>query len=290
MLTQTSISLSHSFAHTFRKEGHTKIVEYDLTPKQKALHDVAGHRRPDVLKATSKSHDERDSTGFAMEVDEDDDSSEEEADPQPEGDSNQVIVEMEAGAELPKAITGRTKTKRGRNERIVTPEEVREHLRYLFRNEHEMCSRLFGRHGVLTSLPQSSKATPHADMFFMEVIPVSPTRFRPPAKMGETVFEHHANELLTKILNTTYQLRDTTLLLREALQEKPDDSRSRLMARFFDGLIQLQVDVNSFLDSSKNPTPMRQGKLPPQGVKQVLEKKEGLFRKNMMVCFWSAIV
>jgi hypothetical protein len=28
---------------------------------------------------------------------------------------------------------------------------------------------------------------------------------------------------------------------------------------------------------------MRQGKLPPSGVKQLLEKKEGLFRKNMMV-------
>lgn len=43
------------------------------------------------------------------------------------------------------------------------------------------------------------------------------------------------------------------------------------------------IAVNSFMDSNKNPTPTFQGKLPPQGVKQLLEKKEGLFRKNMMV-------
>ena len=50
-----------------------------------------------------------------------------------------------------------------------------------------------------------------------------------------------------------------------------------------EALIKLQHDVNSFMDSTKNPTIMRQGKLPPQGVKQLLEKKEGLFRKHMMV-------
>jgi DNA-directed RNA polymerase beta' subunit len=200
--------------------------------------------------------------------------------------SEQVIVEMVAAEELPKAVTGKVKTRRGRNERIVTPEEVRVHLRTFFRNEPEMCNLLFGRHGTLTLTPRSKMANPHADMFFIEVIPVAPTRFRPPAKLGETLFEHPANELLTKVLNTTYQLRDTTQLLRQSHQEKPDDSRSRLLSQFFEELIQLQVDVNSFLDSSKNPTPMRQGKLPPQGKRQVLEKKEGLFRKNMMVCLF----
>ena len=55
------------------------------------------------------------------------------------------------------------------------------------------------------------------------------------------------------------------------------------MGMLLEALVQLQVDVNSFMDSSKNPAPMRQGKLPPPGVKQGLERKEGLFRKHMMV-------
>jgi len=37
------------------------------------------------------------------------------------------------------------------------------------------------------------------------------------------------------------------------------------------------------MDSNKNPQIIRYGKLPPAGVKQTLEKKEGLFRKHMMV-------
>jgi DNA-directed RNA polymerase I subunit RPA1 len=41
--------------------------------------------------------------------------------------------------------------------------------------------------------------------------------------------------------------------------------------------IDLQENVNCLLDSSKSSTPE-----PPQGVRQVLEKKEGLFRRNMM--------
>jgi hypothetical protein len=48
-------------------------------------------------------------------------------------------------------------------------------------------------------------------------------------------------------------------------------------------MVTLQNDVNSFIDSSKSTTPVRQGKLPTPGVKQGLEKKEGLFRMHMMV-------
>lgn len=47
-------------------------------------------------------------------------------------------------------------------------------------------------------------------------------------------------------------------------------------------MLNLQVCVNSLIDSTKNPMIVRGGKEPPAGIKQVLEKKEGLFRKNMM--------
>ncbi len=41
----------------------------------------------------------------------------------------------------------------------------------------------------------------------------------------------------------------------------------------------LQESVNNLMDSSKNP---KSNKAPP-GIKQIMEKKEGLFRKHMMV-------
>ena len=240
-----------------------------------------GLKRPDVLASIAVSQNEQPNG-----VDDYVDDSSVESEGEARGESTFSDQETIAGNQdaLPKAITSKTKTKRGRTERIITPEEVREHLRRLFRNEQTMCTMVFGRHG-LSSVGSSSKATPWAEMFFVEALPVSPTRFRPPAQMGETVFEHPANELLAKVLSTTYRLRDINAQLRFPLDNKADDpaDRPRLMARFLDDLIQLQIDVNSFMDSSKNPTPMRQGKLPPAGIKQGLEKKEGMFRKHMMV-------
>lgn len=203
-------------------------------------------------------------------------------------DAMSVDNENNEASQLPRATNGTVKTKRGRNERVMTADECRAHLRRLFRNEQELCSLLYGQHGPFAPLSSIGLSEVSADMFFMEVTLVSPTRFRPPAKMGETLFEHPHNELLTKILNTSYRLRDLNVDLRaastkEAIREDSGAARNRIFGGFIEALIQLQVDVNSFIDSGKNPTPMRQGKLPPAGIKQGLEKKDGLFRMHMMV-------
>jgi len=193
---------------------------------------------------------------------------------------------------LPRAASGRVKSARGRNERVVAPEECRAHLSLLFSNEATLCSLIFGRHGPLS--PTVDGLSPaSADMFFMDVVPVSPTRFRPPAKMGETLFENPHNELLTKMLTTSYRLRDLNAELRKASAKTSttdDNTRRKLLGTLLETLIQLQVDVNSFIDSGKNTTKLRNGKLPPPGIKQVLEKKEGLFRMHMMVCVLVPIV
>lgn len=195
------------------------------------------------------------------------------------------IVDTDAkDGQLPRAANGRMKTARGRNERVVAPEECRAHLRRLFHNEAVTCSLIFGRHGPLS---REALSYASADMFFMEVIAVSPTRFRPPVKMGETLFEHPQNELLSRILGTSYRMRDIHVEFRTLQQKKDEPSdegaHRKVLASLLELLVQLQVDVNSFIDSSQNPQPVRQGKLPPPGVKQGLEKKEGLFRKHMMV-------
>lgn len=190
------------------------------------------------------------------------------------------------GKSLPRAANGKIKTKRGRNERVVAPEECRAHLRRLFRNERVICALLYGKHGCYAKLTSDELSEASADMFFLDVITVAPTRFRPPAKMNEVLFEHPQNDLLARVLNTSYRLRDFNDDLRAASQKGADydeKKRQKVMEQLLATLIQLQVDVNSFMDSSKNPQVVRQGKLPPAGVKQGLEKKEGLFRKHMMV-------
>ncbi|KAI0677397.1 beta and beta-prime subunits of DNA dependent RNA-polymerase [Trametes maxima] len=279
-----------AFGYTFRKEGHTKIIEYALTAKQQAQHDMLGMKRPNVMH-DPKSQAPSKGPAYVPTGVRSSDSSDEESNDESEGEGEDVFSDGESsrrpigGSALPKSASGKVKTSRGRNERVVPPEECRAHLRRLFRNEAVMCSLLFGRHGPLAPLSQNNLSLASADMFFLEVLPVSPTRFRPPAKMGEMLFEHPQNELLSKVLTTSYRLRDLNNNLRAAStkgSELDETARRRILQSLLDTLIQLQVDVNSYIDSSKNPTPIRQGRLPPAGVKQGLEKKEGLFRKHMM--------
>ncbi|KAI9448093.1 beta and beta-prime subunits of DNA dependent RNA-polymerase [Lactarius indigo] len=163
-----------------------------------------------------------------------------------------------------------------RTKKSRTHEECRAHLRLLFTNERTLCSLMFGRHGPLSPVTNGLSVA-SADMFFMDVVPVSPTRFRPPAMMGETLLENPHNSLLAKVLTTSYRLRDLNAELR-AVSVKSSSYSVHCLAT----LVQLQVDVNSFIDSGKNPVKLRNGKLPPPGIKQILEKKEGLFRMHMM--------
>ncbi|KAH7108430.1 beta and beta-prime subunits of DNA dependent RNA-polymerase [Auriculariales sp. MPI-PUGE-AT-0066] len=263
---------------TFRKEGARRIVEYDLSIKHRKQHAAAGKKRPNVLRTDDpvQAADEDDED----EMDEDDDG---ESTHSFDNDTAEKPVDEhpENEQELPRAADGRIKTSRGRNERVISAEECRAHLRRLFANEVDICALVFGRHGAHAPLSADgrSAAPASADAFFLEVLPVSPTRFRPPVEMGDQMFEHPQNELLAKILNTSYRLRDITRSLHE---KQAEDAKTKNVQSMLETLFRLQDEVNSFIDSTKNPQPSRKGKLPPPGIKQLLEKKEGLFRKHMM--------
>jgi DNA-directed RNA polymerase beta' subunit len=272
-------------AYTFRKEGSTKIIELDLSPKQKGQ---LSRKRPDVLMLEKIG--ELSTNAQEKSVDGDVHMSDGEAAEENEisngDDSEEDTRETQEVVSAPRAANGRLKTARGRNERVMAAEECRAHLRRLFRHEAEICSLIFGKHGPFAQYSPEGLSLASADAFFMEAIAVTPTRFRPPAKMNDTLYEHSQNELLGKILTTSYRLRDLNVNLRTASDKHnalDEASRKRLLGALLNTLVQLQNDVNSFMDSTKNPTPMRQGQFPPPGVKQTLEKKEGLFRKNMMV-------
>ncbi|KAK4705314.1 DNA-directed RNA polymerase I subunit RPA1, partial [Phenoliferia sp. Uapishka_3] len=300
-LTKKKCGRCGACAHRFRKEGHIKLVEFSLTAKQQALHRALSIRKKDlrVLEATSQrkpangnsmdvdgSDDE--GKGKGREVDSDDESEEESDVP----DSDVEMNVDERGDELDgegRRIKDLNVAKQKQTERIVMPQEVRAHLRLLFQNESALVALLYAPHGPLSSAAPSltdASGVASPDIFFMDVVSVPPTRFRPAATMGDQVFENPQNSLLNGILRQTYTVRD----LNEAFSRsqvppedgKPEIDKTRAYIQLQESLINLQVTVNSMIDSTKNPMIIRGGKLPPQGVKQMLEKKEGLFRKNMM--------
>jgi hypothetical protein len=121
--------------------------------------------------------------------------------------------------------------------------------------------------------------------FFLRVLLVPSARFRPPTRLGDEQYEHAQNVYLSKILRLNDTLIDLGLGTRAgaatggapaaAAEVKPVD-----LKRAITTWMELQNNVNGLLDSSKAPT--QNGKDPANGIRQLLEKKAGLFRQNMM--------
>ncbi|CAM9947259.1 unnamed protein product, partial [Discosporangium mesarthrocarpum] len=104
-------------------------------------------------------------------------------------------------------------------------------------------------------------------LFFLRVLAVTPPRFRPPMHLDELVVEHPQNTYLTKILNLNEKLKNAESLEKEEL--------SLVLSNW----VELQTTVNCYMDSSKDTKANSDA---PPGLRQILEKKEGLFRKHMM--------
>lgn len=282
--------------YTFRREGFTKVIEYDIAQKGKDVNTLLGHKRSNVLGTSTTQHDDTkvDADGDA-EMNSESESGEDIAhsdDSDSDSDApKKTKKSSKAGENLKDApvidVRGRVKGARGRSERLIVPDEARAHLRRLFSNEHTLCSLIFGPHGALTPVDSLGISSASADNFFVEVLAIPPSRFRPPAQRGGQLMEHPQNSQLGKILASTYAVRDLSKQLKESSEKKAErvpseQERNSLIQKLLNQLVQLQVEYNVFVDSSKNPSSVaRSGTLAP-GVKNILEKKAGLFRQNMM--------
>ncbi|KAJ1643960.1 hypothetical protein LPJ64_004319, partial [Coemansia asiatica] len=188
----------------------------------------------------------------------------------------------------------------------LTPIHLRNHLRLLFSNEPEIVRLLFQQRdpqavsalGVLNkkavpdftlTIPSQVRSpTELADMFFIEALPVPPTKFRPASVMDDDIMENPQNVYLGQVLKTCVFIRSLVSpdssddSVGKELAEAANESGSLGFERVVNSWVQLQQTVNNVMDSSKNPSLGKNGKLPDPGIRQVLEKKEGLFRQNMM--------
>lgn len=179
-----------------------------------------------------------------------------------------------------------------RGMKYMTPLHVYEHLKSLWRNERTLLDMIFASGSVGKRLakgkpvPQSTQSASEQDhrIFFTEVIAVPPCRFRPPSVFGDSSFDHPQNTYLVEILRLSQRLVEIRQQVPK--QESKDEEEEPIktgsttdFARLVDTWGQLQLQVNYFYDSSSNTASA--GKIPPAGIKQILEKKEGLFRKHM---------
>ena len=136
-------------------------------------------------------------------------------------------------------------------DKYVHPSEVQAQIRRTWQTNPELCAFAFAVQGC--------------EIFFLQAVPVPPNRYRPPMHLGGMMVEHAQNGYLNKILQANEMVRKHFAANSEALA--------------YSAWIELQTHLNCFMDSSKDPSSNLN---PPLGIRQPLERKEGIFRKHMM--------
>ncbi|XP_047337717.1 DNA-directed RNA polymerase I subunit 1-like isoform X2 [Impatiens glandulifera] len=144
----------------------------------------------------------------------------------------------------------------------LLPYKAREILKRLWENEAPFCSFICNiQHNKHHN---DSANVSNYSMFFLESVLVPPTKFRPPAKGGDSVMEHPQTVLMEKVLQSNIGLANSY-------------ANSADRSRTIDRLRELQQSMNVLYDSKAST-----GKDAASGICQLLEKKEGIFRQKMM--------
>ena len=186
------------------------------------------------------------------------------------GTSPTAVLEESAALKANKA-----KTKFEEPDEYVNAQEIHASISELFDHEREIMELVYHHHSAKNAKPLS------ADMFFIRSLIVPPNKYRPEAKTGDgEIAEAQENQLYKNILTQCERLNQ----IRQEMNGSAPSSqyRPRGFIDLQNAWVQLQDAVNSLIDSDKSPVQGAAAKQNPDGIKQKLEKKEGLFRKNMM--------
>ncbi|XP_075169735.1 RNA polymerase I subunit RpI1 [Haematobia irritans] len=167
--------------------------------------------------------------------------------------------------------------------KVILADECRKFLRQVYENYPELLHLFFP---VLTMVGRSNESgfCP-VDIFFMDTIPVTPPKARPSNILHDQIVEHAQTGLYRGIIENNAVMRiimkhikgDTSDIPEEALNVFNGAKGSNAYEKLYNAWQALQTSVNVLLDVT-----MSRDAQNSTGLKQVLEKKEGLIRKHMM--------
>ena len=204
---------------------------------------------------------------------------------------------------------GRTKKKSkiALTDKYLVPMEVEAQLKLLWSTDGDLLDFIWSR-AVDFGRPSRVTDKERYSLFFQRIVLVPPSRFRPMSKDGAREALHPHSVHLTKILEANDKLRriaregvkaktngdeeeqeqeeeamqvdSSNLPIEENIVDTLGQSNQLGMTRLVSAWIELQNAVNCFIDSSKDPNPLANTFV--SGLRQLLERKEGLFRMHMM--------
>lgn len=124
-------------------------------------------------------------------------------------------------------------------------------------------------------------------MFFLNQVIVPPTRFRPESEGGlggtghsDKAYLHTHSAMLTKVIQQNIQLSEALIDSHEKSQGNSQQTKEKSQTgNATQKWIMLQDAVNIFMDASMAQKTVDKQQ---QGIRQLLERKEGMFRMKMM--------
>uniref|UniRef100_A0A158Q757 DNA-directed RNA polymerase subunit n=1 Tax=Elaeophora elaphi TaxID=1147741 RepID=A0A158Q757_9BILA len=158
--------------------------------------------------------------------------------------------------------------------------EVREHFRILWQNDGSLLRKMFP---VFDS--EDDRHCP-LDILFCEAVLVPPTKYRPVRIFKGDKFESPQTINLRKLLEASETIRAIRLALsgnnEKALLNLVSESviGQTMQAKMHNAYLTLQQRMGAIFDQDLDKWTDARIQVP--GIKQILEKKQGLFRMNMM--------
>ncbi|KFY46066.1 hypothetical protein V494_00630 [Pseudogymnoascus sp. VKM F-4513 (FW-928)] len=266
-----------AISNGFRKDRFVKIFEKPMTAKEEAKNAQQNLKMVNAMRVVSKDAGyAKKSNGYASDegiADIDLSSNEED---EGEGDSLDVVGGVVSKQRSTSGTTTISKQATAA-ERYVNPMEVKASLTLLFEKEQEILSLVYA------SRSSSKKAAViTSEFFFLQTLLVPPNKYRPEARTGAgEIAEAQQNALYKQILTAGHMTAQISKELDNPALADPK-YRRRDFSDLQESWVKLQDSVNSLIDRDRNPIQGAAGKKNEDGIKQKLEKKEGLFRKNMM--------
>uniref|UniRef100_H2Z3Q2 DNA-directed RNA polymerase subunit n=1 Tax=Ciona savignyi TaxID=51511 RepID=H2Z3Q2_CIOSA len=169
---------------------------------------------------------------------------------------------------------------------------VQNHISALWNNEKDILSMIFvAMADAAGTMDNNSDTTSAVDVLFLSVLSVPPSRFRPIGCVNDRHFESPQTTSYSKVLMDCAILRALLKKMKEADKENQQEDKKMdllssipgktLSEKLENAWHRLQQHINCLMDSDLDRLTVNGGDKIP-GIKQLLEKKDGLFRKHMM--------
>lgn len=154
------------------------------------------------------------------------------------------------------------------------PWEVKEFIETVWENEKQLTIRLFSSNSIACLEPSPS-------MFFISKVLVPANKFRPPMMFQGKLFGNSLNSSFRDIIKANLALKGALEFYEKAISKKRGDIDTRM--RSVNHCVEaVQKYVNALIDANLNKNDPRFHNASFQGIKNNLEKKEGMFRMYMM--------